>query len=81
MNNEEPLSFRGGAEIAQPFGLSLSEPDLSACVGRQSKGAALLENREGQSFDKLGPNGFGGAARAKSAPFLISLNARAAPHA
>jgi len=43
-----------------PFALSLSKPVLSACLGRQSKGAALLlrpRKKEGQGFDKLSPNG------------------------
>ena len=44
-----------------PFVLSLSKPVLSACLGRQSKGAfsSFFKNK-GTCFDKVSTNGFGG---------------------
>jgi hypothetical protein len=47
---------------------------LSACLGRQSKGAVLP--LEEQDFDKLSPNGERGSpySRAGTAAFIASLN-------
>ncbi|PKP99133.1 MAG: hypothetical protein CVT74_08820 [Alphaproteobacteria bacterium HGW-Alphaproteobacteria-13] len=54
-------SVDAGASCAKsaPFALSLSKPVLSACLGRQSKGAVFLSTllEEGRCFDKLSTNG------------------------
>jgi len=65
---QNPIAHRLGLDSASarpaqntPFALSLSKPVLSACLGRQSKGAVLFFvtalKEEEQPFDKLSANG------------------------